>query len=48
MGDLELALLNYYRSRQVSNLTTQETNEYLYLEVKLGLESWENTKRGPP
>ena len=48
MGDLELALLDYYRSRPVNSLTTQETDEYLYLEVKLGLETWEKTKRGTP
>ncbi|GAH25430.1 unnamed protein product, partial [marine sediment metagenome] len=46
MGDLELALLAYYRSHPLSSLTTQETDEYLYLEVKLVLETWEKTKRG--
>jgi hypothetical protein len=38
MGDLELALLAYYRSRTLKSLTAQEVDEYLYLELKLGLE----------
>ncbi|GAI61807.1 unnamed protein product [marine sediment metagenome] len=38
MGDLELALLAYYRSRLIISLTAQEVDEYLYLEVKLRLE----------
>ncbi|MBA7535070.1 hypothetical protein ES705_27320 [subsurface metagenome] len=39
MGDLELALLDYYHSRPINNLTAQEIDEYLYLVFKLALET---------
>ena len=42
MGYLELQLLNYYRSQPIHSLTAQETDELLFLEVKLGLEHWTN------
>ncbi|MBA7576071.1 hypothetical protein ES708_17908 [subsurface metagenome] len=48
MGNLELALLTYYRSRTLKSLTAQETDEYLYLEVKLALEPWQQMRRGTP
>lgn len=40
MGELEKALLEYYRSRLYHALTEQEKGEYLYLLVKEGLEKW--------
>ncbi|MBA7579877.1 hypothetical protein ES708_21758 [subsurface metagenome] len=46
MGDLELALLDYYRSRPLKSLTAQETDEFLYLEAKLALEPWQQMRRG--
>ncbi|GAH34512.1 unnamed protein product [marine sediment metagenome] len=48
MGDLELTLLAYYRSRPLNSLTVQEVDEYLYLELKLGLEPWQQMRRGTP
>jgi len=44
MGELELLLLEYYRSRPLHMLTTQEVDELLYLEVKQGLEKWQERK----
>lgn len=40
MSELEKALLDYYRSKPIDALTTQEKDERLYLEVKAGLELW--------
>ncbi|MBA7578298.1 hypothetical protein ES708_20160 [subsurface metagenome] len=37
MGELELLLLEYYRSRPAETLSEQEMDEYLYLLVKEGL-----------
>lgn len=44
MGDLEKALLDYYRSIPYPALTTQEKGEYTYLLVKEGLEAWHATQ----
>ncbi len=46
MGDLELVLLNYYWSCTLKSLTAQEIDEYLYLELKLALEPWQQMRRG--
>lgn len=41
MEYLEIVLLLYYRSRPLHALTTQEIDEYLYLEAKHGIEKWQ-------
>lgn len=46
MSELEIVLLNYYRGQPINCLTYQEVDELLFLEVKLGLEEWNKTKRG--
>lgn len=45
MGELEIALLRYYRSQPVADLSEQEMDEYLYLLVKEGLELRSNLER---
>lgn len=46
MSELERALLAYYLSKPIVALTTQEIDELLFLEIKLGLEHWEAKKGG--
>ena len=46
MGELELLLLDYYRHKEPGTHTTQELYEWLWLEVKIGLEKWERRKAG--
>ena len=46
MGEIELALLDYYHSQPVEKLTAQEMDEYLYLLVKRGLELHNEETRG--
>ena len=44
MGELEIILLEYYRSRPVYSLTEQEMDEYLFLLIKQGLERWKSNQ----
>ncbi len=46
MGEIELLLLDHYRSLPKGKHTTQELLEWLWLEVKIGLEGWERRKEG--
>jgi len=46
MGELELLLLEHYRSLPAGTHTTQELLEWLWLEVKIGFEEWERRKAG--
>jgi len=46
MGDLELLLLDYYQHKQPGTHTNQELFEWLWLEVKIGLEKFEELQRG--
>lgn len=46
MGELELVLLEHYRSLPHGQHTTQELLEWLWLEVKVGIEKWDEVIRG--